>query len=377
MIDAWRGLAYFESADYVADAYRRRHDITTLQTHAKSKEIATHLAQGRQYFEAANEAGDLSKPLLLYYGALALTRGLILFLELAKGEANLHKAHGVEVDGWERLSASKSPRGSRFDDINLTVQRGTFLELCSATSNTRVAFIPNSGDGQGFYLRKVGTGTILENTTFTLKAVLARIPQLDSAYETVFGELPAALQIGVEGQISDSGPASLAIRVNGTKRTFPDCKLVAELLGIPQECFVTTIQGGLSSSPPVHQFQFAGATLQELADKLPGISSVTSEISRHDRLLYVIAPFADGTHLSLVSIAFLIAHAMGTLVRYYPSTWTNLSMRSSGDRVFPLLRASMHYVDKEFPRMILDWLEDDPSQPLACVPNPSTWFDAY
>lgn len=69
--DPWHGLAMFESQSLVSDFYRNLHQS---RIGSKAVEITSHVAQGRQYFEAAAQSGEFAKPLLLYYGVLSLTR---------------------------------------------------------------------------------------------------------------------------------------------------------------------------------------------------------------------------------------------------------------------------------------------------------------
>lgn len=75
----WERLSLYESRDMVTQLYHRRHGRQT--NDAKARAIASHMIQGRQYFESAQGAGELVRPLLLYYGVVALSRALILFLD--------------------------------------------------------------------------------------------------------------------------------------------------------------------------------------------------------------------------------------------------------------------------------------------------------
>lgn len=89
----WSRLSVYESSELVHRLLRERHQ--RVPSKSKSVEVATQVAQGRQFFEAAADAAPLAKPLLLYYGVLALSRAIILCAESGRREAQLSKSHGL------------------------------------------------------------------------------------------------------------------------------------------------------------------------------------------------------------------------------------------------------------------------------------------
>jgi hypothetical protein len=104
--EPWRHLKMLESRDLCAALINRRH---RREPNAKqSLELATAIAQGRQYFESAELASHLTRPLLLYYGVLSLTRAAILASRRNGRESSLAEGHGLKANRWkESLSESK------------------------------------------------------------------------------------------------------------------------------------------------------------------------------------------------------------------------------------------------------------------------------
>jgi hypothetical protein len=102
MIDraAWERLSRFESHDYVAKWYVGKH-ARTLNA-ARTKEVTSNFAQGREYFASAADADISVRPVLLYYGALSLSRGVILLRNSYKNESNLKSSHGLETVTWQQ-----------------------------------------------------------------------------------------------------------------------------------------------------------------------------------------------------------------------------------------------------------------------------------
>ena len=97
----WSEVSLFESFDYVQSWHQWKH-----KTHlhpAKTSQINAFFAQGREYFRNAASADLSVKPLLLYYGVLSLSRGLILLNDTTKTEDDLQGSHGLKAVGWKPL----------------------------------------------------------------------------------------------------------------------------------------------------------------------------------------------------------------------------------------------------------------------------------
>ena len=83
----WQSLTLYENTDLVRDLYKRKHGGSMNAT--KSWEVASHFAHGRQYYQSAAGAGELVRPLILFYGTMALSRGLVLFLDTGAAGSGL------------------------------------------------------------------------------------------------------------------------------------------------------------------------------------------------------------------------------------------------------------------------------------------------
>ena len=80
--DVWEILSLFQSTDIVRRWFKERHNRSL--NLERATEIAACFLQGDQYFKSSQHAADVVKPLLLYYGILSLSRGIILFLDPRK-----------------------------------------------------------------------------------------------------------------------------------------------------------------------------------------------------------------------------------------------------------------------------------------------------
>ena len=86
MNNVWHFLREFESKELVKRYIKNRYDYS-INT-SKAIEITSAFSQGREYFFNSNEADISVRPLLQYYGVVALSRGLILVLNKTARENN-------------------------------------------------------------------------------------------------------------------------------------------------------------------------------------------------------------------------------------------------------------------------------------------------
>src|ERR1700686_4577345 len=102
-LNAWNRLAIFESRDLVRERFRSRHGRELASQ--KAEEIAAHISQGRAFFSSADRAQDSVRPLLQYYGVLALARALILYRSPTLRECGLSGSHGLSSLSWSQTLA--------------------------------------------------------------------------------------------------------------------------------------------------------------------------------------------------------------------------------------------------------------------------------
>jgi len=125
----WSSLSLYESVDLVRRFAEERTGRRPPE--AKAREIAAHFSQGREFFRGAAGAGELVRPLILYYGAVALARGAVLYLDAKK--TKVEASHGLHASGWRDFLT----RPGALADSEVRVKSGgTFAELARVTANT-------------------------------------------------------------------------------------------------------------------------------------------------------------------------------------------------------------------------------------------------
>ena len=126
----WHTIARFESHDFVKSWYKTTHEKEP--SSAKISQVNAHFVQGREYFRNSTLADMSVKPLLLYYGVLSLSRGVILLKDHSKKEESLKQSHGLEIVNWR-----ETLKGGIMNVLELQVRatNGTFRELVAACPN--------------------------------------------------------------------------------------------------------------------------------------------------------------------------------------------------------------------------------------------------
>jgi hypothetical protein len=199
---AWRHLESYESHDLVVRFFRETHgrDLSA----AKAKELTSYLAQARDYFRAADVAADLVRPLLLYYGVLALSRWLILVRMPGLREAALAKSHGLEALDW---ATTIGDRGiAAFVDTRTRVTRGTFSQLLEATEGAETFWLLDVGVPIGSTRwTQIVAPTAPLGLVLTPREVLARIPELADLFNETFGSGSSWREIRIMNDIDGRG----------------------------------------------------------------------------------------------------------------------------------------------------------------------------
>ena len=180
----WQSLARFESYDFVARWYQKAHQRKPNTD--KVSQINACFIQGREYFSNAALSAMSVKPLLLYYGILSLSRGVILANNPNKKEESLKKSHGVEPGDWQGTL-----KGGIQNVLELQIRSssGTFSELVEVCHNLKTMYKfqgPTDRIGSdGHNLGDIGFAT--DQSFLTLDDLISRLLQTAGMYEETTG----------------------------------------------------------------------------------------------------------------------------------------------------------------------------------------------
>lgn len=336
----WEQLSIFESTDFVGKWYKGRQG-RALNTDRK-REIASCFTQGREYFYSAKGAAPSVRPLLLYYGALSLSRGVILLLDRNKNEESLKPSHGLETVDW---GPTLSRGIENVLDLKIRATNGTFGELVHASKNRQAtSWWSAERMAAGSYRVELKPPCFTtDKTIFSLDDLLARDQRLMTLYKRTTGR-PSRVHLAEIVADKDGVEVSI-IPENSIEKLN-----ISSIFGLPENIDINIRTRTRRLPLPNYFFRFTGKDLNALKSTLPASQYVGGDG------MFILEDFPNGDRLSELLRTFLISYMIGMLVRYFPSRWIALLRNEKGDLAQPVLMASVNAVERDFPTLIADAL---------------------
>ncbi len=334
----WEQLSKYESHDFVGKWFQRRHGKEL--NAGRTKEIISCFTQGREYFASAAGAANSVRPLLLYYGVLALSRGVILLRDGLKSESSLKPSHGLEVVGWQSILSSGI---QNVLDLQVRATAGTFTELAATTVNSQAtAWWNDPGLQLGYY------GAVFPTPSFTSNGSLLTLDDLfsrDHRFRSLYAEAterPSRVHLG-EIVASTNGLEVSVFAMEGVSTR----EAVATRFGLPDGTVIQERRGTrrMQLIPNVY-FIIEGSDLNALKSKLPANHYDWGDV------IFLYEDYTNGDKFSDFLRMFIASYILGMLVRYYPSRWMSLLRNDKGDAAQPLIMAAINGIEAEFPLLL-------------------------
>ena len=347
----WQSLSRFESHDFVKRWYKKAHgrDPNTV----KVSQVNACFAQGREYYSNASSSAMSVKPLLLYYGALSLSRGVILANNPNKKEESLSPSHGLELVDWQHTLSGGI---KNVLELQMRSTTGTFSELVEVCWNLKTMHKfqgpTNEMGSDGHDLGEIKFVT--DRSLLTLDGLISRLLPTSGMYEEITGR-PRKMFSGCR----------IASHPPGTHFAFP---LVGIPLGLRILADGKNVVVGASNlvAPGLRQSDSAGDSLifvhedftkYENAKKLFPVSHYSS-----GEFMSVILDFPNGDKMTEFFKLYLVSYCLGMLSRYFPSVWMALLRNEKGDFAQPLLVRAVEAIETEFPEYVTHQLTGYPKR---------------
>lgn len=331
----WDELSKFESRDFISSWYERKQNRSL--NSAQAKAISACFVQGRNYFEASALSAQTVKPLLLYYGVLSLSRGMILLLTREKNEESLRPSHGLEILRWREILARDN---QKILDLPLRATNGTFEELAKATKNRQSTGWWNAPImNEGRYHIEYGVPRFLEDRSeINLDDLLSRDQRFLTLYEPTTKRKPKVHLgevIAQDGHGIDLSVYSTIIKPEDFQKRFGPFE------GQP----ASFREMGQRLPIPNMHIQILSNDLNAVKKKIPA-----HEFHGNDAM-YILENFDNGDKFSELLRTFLISYIIGMLVRYFPRQWVALLNNEKGDFAQPLLLAASRRIASDYPKL--------------------------
>lgn len=321
----WNSLIEYESRDLVQRAYQKRHG-RSLSANA-IQEITSSFIQAREYYLNASRSAITVKPLLQYYGVVALTRGLVLVLTRSLSASALKPSHGLDTKNWkETLAKGLSALGS----LEIIIREGTFYELLKATDNSSYFKANSSGINWRVPYNLPETGQ-----TFTLENVVSVLQDVSKEYSVWKDTDFISVKMEELKVTDDNFEVAICKR---SKHEYIEKVFPPDLCGHPS---VTDDGGKLKLIFPKSFIPY----FSQMSDGPFGIGDV-----------YIVPRISESIYLNTISLYFSASFMFGMLARYFPATWISLGRVEKGDAIFPLVNHLLDTIQFKFPQIVLDFL---------------------
>ncbi len=330
--EIWSRFTLLLSRDVLARRYQQLHGGE--MNAGQASEIIAHLLQGREYFEASATAGAFVRPLLQYYGVLALSRAIILFRTPRLRESGLRPAHG--------LSATLSGDVD-LAELSISVNRGTFEELLTATANVERFHASYMPTAEGRSLSSYGVGSSAEfgfslpapavEAVFRFRDLLVRMPELRPILEESLSEPTRCYRCTIQVWSPDS---HTRVSVLSDRFKLPD---------------VASLQRGLFGEATCRAWESTDGALEfELSHQsLEGLASILPRVIGGGAIgSCIVERYSGGWGLSSLASLFVGSCVLSTFVRYHPTRWAALASGAKGDALLPGLLKLRDLIQTQF-----------------------------
>lgn len=168
--ELWSYLSYFENYSNCYNYIKKNHKSSTTEKRKyKASLLQYYVKQAHEYYNSSLNVSLLTKPTLLYYGALCLSRALILG---KTGQPDNSTKHGLsEFDNKELEEVIKF-------QIKIN-KRGTFSQFYKS--------IQRNTDYPSF--------DYIFDTKWTLLDLLSMIPEIKDIYEDIYNKKSLVLKV--------------------------------------------------------------------------------------------------------------------------------------------------------------------------------------
>lgn len=313
--ETWSMLSYFESkhnclqyleekfgkieVDGVTDQDRLEAEQERLGT---ANDFAFTVSAAREYYEAADKVTILTRPLLVFYGMVSLSK--VLFTATHNRRSPSTK-HGLQKE--------KQPIGSLAELSVRITKDGTFPQF------------------HGCYCRDT-----LSNAKLSLKELLSLIPEVKVPFETIYNEKSRALRV---------------------LRTDIGISLVDSELDKYED-----LENRMGQVPDIHarymdQYQrFSNSIVLWCKDR-EARDPVNRAVSGEE---YLILPLKKNTRiidLPEMSSHFLIMFLLGMLSRYEPKEWGRVIKGEESGEIY-LIQKFLEVTKRKFPNLVLNELRN-------------------
>ncbi|PWJ53217.1 MULTISPECIES: YaaC family protein [unclassified Fibrobacter] len=336
--EIWQKLRALESFDIVKKWFKVLHNREL--NSQRATEITCAAKQAREYFRNAKQADYTVRSLLTFYGIACLSRATTLLFRTSGGEGTLTKGHGLQVLDWSNTLSGDIDNGIKnLKNLKIATCKGLFENFIQSTNN-EICMHLNSSNVDWFLPYKIPA----PNKEISLYELISRIPDLKDDVEPFFE---------IKHAVADSITYSLENGFKINRICKPSLSLTESYKSLG---YTTAIS---------NEILCIECTSELFCKNLPQfLHSYVHKQFLSIPVIHIIAPLECGELYSEMGYCYMMSYFMGMLSRYYPTHWISLINGGLGDYMWPIINRAQNYVEKVFPELIIEYIQEKIKQAL-------------
>lgn len=316
--ELWNYLSYFENKYNCSEYLRSNHTfINKDERKQRAIKLKYYIKQAREYYSSSLNVSTLTKPTLLYYGAVCLVEALIL---ARRGYPDDSKHHGLSDKkiGNENITDLKDFKVQVF-------RKGTFSELYKNITS-------NSADYDD-----------IENTTWTLKELFSMVPEMKEIFEDTYNEKSQILKVERFFENKDEEyikfKADLLMKETQDKRD----RFISNIHGF-QDSYLNPV---ILDGNVMRAYKKPTANGDITLKNIMGEEYLISQIEKDGKVI----------NLPEILLHLIILYSLSMLSRYQIDLWGEGSLElEKAD--FYIIKEFLRISTRKFPNIVLNLLND-------------------
>ena len=296
--EIWSRLGYFENEHNAKEFLSEKNkNLTEEQLVDIAKRLSFSMRSAKEYYQSATSVSLLTKPLLIFYGMVSLSKALFTATYMKRSPST---GHGLE--------SPKDNFENSFGDLSTKVKKdGAFPQFhCCYSKQT------------------------LCDMEFTLKELLSIICEIKVEYESVYKEKSQTIRIKKSRR--------------GLQLVDPEFKKYGDLSQRLSSLKLGRMQFSLTGS---------GVIFYNVSERFPKVRSLSGE----EFFVLPLRKHNSDILFPEMSAHYLIMYLLGMASRYYPKEWGEITEgKTSGD--IYIIKKFLEVTERKFPNLILNSLRN-------------------
>lgn len=317
--ELWNYLSYFENKFNCIEHLKSNHSFIGKEERiARAIKLKYYIKQARDYYDLSLTVSTLTKPTLLYYGAVCLVEALILARRGYPDDTTHHGLTDKKI-GNESITDLKDFKVQVF-------RKGTFSELYGNITSGSLEYDD------------------IKNTIWTLKELFSMIPEMNKIFEDTYNEKCQILKVDRFFDNKDEEYIKFKVDLLLTESQDKIDKFINNIEGF-QSSYLNPV---LLDGNVMRAYKKPTAKREITLKNIMGEEYLISRLEKNGKII----------NLPEISLHLIILFSLSILSRYRIDLWGEGSLElEKAD--FYIIKEFLKISTRKFPNIVLNLLMDN------------------